>query len=491
MYLFDRFNACLSFGKLGRMSLYLKYRPKTIDELDLGDVRKILFEIVKSGKMAHAYLLTGPRGSGKTSTARIMARLANCLNKNSGTDAPCGECEACKSILEGRAVDVIELDGASNRRIDDVRELKEKIRLAPTVLKTKVYIIDEVHMLTTEAFNALLKTLEEPPSHSLFILATTEAHKVPETIVSRCVLIKFGKANNAEMERSLLRVVKGEEGEIEPQALALLAGAVDGSFRDGVKLLEQALASGGKVSLGQIQELTTGSRGWSSEPLAQALIQKELEQALELLRGATSAGVELLYLTGELMRVLGTKVREGELELISLIYKLDEAASRLATSPVPELLLEIVIIEWCGGAHSKSSGPTKTPTTKKLEQKTKSKEETKVKSEEVGKLWGQLVEGLLTESVAMGTLLAKVTPATIQGDELVLEVRYDFHREQLMQPKTRQRIEQMASQALGRPVRMLCKIGEGTRPLNSQPLVDNIGDESLDFDEAQAIFVEN
>jgi DNA polymerase-3 subunit gamma/tau len=190
------------------MNLYLKYRPKTIDELDLVGVRKILTDIVKANKVAHAYLLTGPRGSGKTSTARVLARMVNCEKNGEKLGEPCNKCSACQSILNSSAVDVIEIDAASNRGIDDIRELKEKIRLSPAILPKKVYIIDEVHMLTSEAFNALLKTLEEPPSHSLFILCTTEAHKVPETIVSRCAAIQFTKATSSEMLRSFKRVIE-------------------------------------------------------------------------------------------------------------------------------------------------------------------------------------------------------------------------------------------------------------------------------------------
>ncbi|HBO10516.1 TPA: DNA polymerase III subunit gamma/tau, partial [Candidatus Collierbacteria bacterium] len=250
------------------MSLYLKYRPRTIDELDLASVRKTLEQIVTANKVAHAYLLTGPRGAGKTSAARVLARIVNCEKNRNKLGEPCNECSACKSILNGSAVDFIEIDAASNRGIDDIRELKEKIRLAPSQLSYKVYIIDEVHMLTTEAFNALLKTLEEPPKHAIFALCTTETHKVPETIKSRCVPIQFGKASENEMKRSLSRVVAGEEKKISEEALSYLAKAVDGSFRDGVKALEIALTTTMEVDLGRMEEVVVGVAGFSAKPLA-------------------------------------------------------------------------------------------------------------------------------------------------------------------------------------------------------------------------------
>ena len=164
------------------MVFYRKYRPQKIDDLDSAAVRDTLHAVLQND-VSHAFLFTGPKGLGKTSTARIVAKVVNCERKKKGSIEPCNECDQCVSITNGTNVDVLEIDAASNRGIDEIRELKEKIRLAPVAAHRKVYIIDEVHMLTTEAFNALLKTLEEPPSHAMFILCTTEAHKVPETIV--------------------------------------------------------------------------------------------------------------------------------------------------------------------------------------------------------------------------------------------------------------------------------------------------------------------
>ncbi len=334
------------------MNLYLKYRPQTIDELDLAGVRKALLDIVKANKFAHAYLLTGPRGAGKTSTARVMGRIVNCEKNGDKLGEPCNKCSACKSILEGSALDVIEIDAASNRGIDDIRDLKEKIRLSPSSLCRKVYIIDEVHMLTSEAFNALLKTLEEPPSHSLFILCTTELHKVPATIISRCVGIQFTKATSEEMQRSFARVIKGEGAEAEAGALEYLSKAVDGSFRDGVKILDQAISHTRSVTLAQIEQLVSGSAGFQVGDLVGALIAKDVTKSLAQLSETIQHGTDLNYLLLSLMRGLRDKLLRGETEVgvVKLIFALDEVARKQATSLDGELLVQVAMVEWCDSA---------------------------------------------------------------------------------------------------------------------------------------------
>jgi len=355
------------------MNLYLKYRPQTIEELDLSGVRKTLLDIVKANKVAHAYLLTGPRGAGKTSTARVLARIVNCEKNKQKLGEPCNKCSACKSILEGSAVDVIEIDAASNRGIDDMRELKEKIRLAPAILPRKVYIIDEVHMLTTEAFNALLKTLEEPPSHSLFILCTTELHKVPETIVSRCAQIQFTKANSEEMKRSFKRVIEGEGKGVTEEAIEYLAQMVDGSFRDGVKILDQVLSNSDSVEIGDIELIVSGSAGYKIDGLINALVNKDVTEALSKLREAIMSGVDLTYLIVSLMRGLRDRLLSGQVgvEVTKLIFSFDEVARRLATSLDGELLIQVVIVEWCGRTESSASGKLKVESYKVEEKKSK------------------------------------------------------------------------------------------------------------------------
>ena len=227
------------------IAYYLKYRPQSLNDL-VGQeiVKKTLQAAFESHKLSHAYLLTGPRGTGKTSTARILAKMVNCLGKN----PPCNKCTTCLTITDGSNLDLIEIDAASNRGIEDIRALREKVRLSPTSSKKKVYIIDEVHMLTTEAFNALLKTLEEPPAHALFILATTDASKLPQTILSRVQRLDFKLATMSQLFEALEKISKVEKIDIEEGALNLIARKGEGSFRDAIKLLDQISSMEGKIT---------------------------------------------------------------------------------------------------------------------------------------------------------------------------------------------------------------------------------------------------
>jgi DNA polymerase-3 subunit gamma/tau len=223
------------------LALYRKYRSQTFDEV-MGQrhVTQTLKNALRTGKVAHAYLFCGPRGTGKTTTARLIAKALNC--DAAPTDNPCNKCEPCIRITEGRSMDVIEIDAASNRGIDDIKELREQVRYAPTQERYKCYIIDEVHQLSADAFNALLKTLEEPPPHVYFILATTEAHRVPKTIVSRCQRFDFRTATVQDLMQNLRRVASAEGIKISEEALWVIARAANGGWRDSLSLLEQVAA---------------------------------------------------------------------------------------------------------------------------------------------------------------------------------------------------------------------------------------------------------
>jgi DNA polymerase III, subunits gamma and tau len=226
--------------------LYRKYRPQSFADVAGQDhVTVTIQNEIKSGHVAHAYLFSGPRGCGKTTTARIIAKAVNCLNRKPDESEPCNRCANCLEISSGRAIDLIEIDAASHRGIDDIRELREGIKFAPTKLKYKVFIIDECHQLSKDASNALLKTLEEPPAHAIFILATTELHKILATILSRCQRFDFRKLTLPELAARLQKLADAERVKVEKAALELVALSSGGSVRDSESLLGQVLVSGG------------------------------------------------------------------------------------------------------------------------------------------------------------------------------------------------------------------------------------------------------
>jgi DNA polymerase III subunit gamma/tau len=234
------------------VAFYQKYRPKFfVDLIGEDHIRETLLEASKGDKMSHAFLLCGPRGTGKTTTARLLAKVLNCQQiikdrayKKEITGEPCNKCEVCLEINEGRAIDVVEIDAASHTKVDEIREVIDKARFMPAKLTKKVYIVDEVHMLSTSSFNALLKTLEEPPAHVVFILATTEVHKLPATIVSRVQRYDFRRIKKDDIIQNLKKIAKAEKIEIDDKVLDLIAVKAEGGHRDAVSLLEQISATG-------------------------------------------------------------------------------------------------------------------------------------------------------------------------------------------------------------------------------------------------------
>jgi len=283
---------------------YRKWRPRTLAEV-VGQepITRTLLNALASGKVAHAYLFCGPRGTGKTSTGRILAKAVNCLNNGQGE--PCNSCTLCQAVAEGRALDLVEIDAASNRGIDEIRDLREKIGFAPNISKYKVYIIDEVHMLTEPAFNALLKTLEEPPPHAIFILATTEAHKVPLTILSRCQRFDFRRLSLPAVVSKLQHICEHEGISIEPQALALAAKGAGGSLRDAENILEQlALCYGSDVTLEQVQAELGLSADRRVRELAEHILGKNIAAGLMTINSVSADGLDLRQFNRSLIEYL-------------------------------------------------------------------------------------------------------------------------------------------------------------------------------------------
>lgn len=283
---------------------YRKWRPKSLGAV-VGQeaITTTLKQAVSQGRVAHAYLFCGTRGTGKTSTARILAKAVNCLAPQNGE--PDNECRICVSVNEGRALDLIEIDAASNRGIDDIRDLSDKIRFSPNEARLKVYIIDEVHMLTEPAFNALLKTLEEPPAHAMFILATTEAHKVPLTIISRCQRFDFRRIPLDQMAAKLAEICDAERIEASPDALRLISRVANGGLRDAENLLEQAIVSyGSPVSEDNVRRLLGLGGDETALTLAAHIVGKSVSDGISAVNAAAEQGSDLRQLLRQTLEYL-------------------------------------------------------------------------------------------------------------------------------------------------------------------------------------------
>lgn len=495
--------------KQKKWAYYLKYRPKSLDDLVGQDVvKKNLMSAFQNNRLSHAYLFVGPRGTGKTSTARILAKMVNCERSSDKTSLktdkiiPCNECSNCLSITDGSNLDLIEIDAASNRGIDDIRSLREKIKLAPTAAKKKVYIIDEVHMLTPEAFNALLKTLEEPPHHTLFILATTEGSKIPQTILSRVQRLNFKLASQEELSQVLEKIVKIEKIDISKEALQILKAAAQGSFRDAIKILDQVSGISSKITASEITTILHGTDIERVLSLLENLTKHDVKSSILLISNLEKLGIDFKIFTGAVMEIMRALIlikndlglplvqpRYGSEQYSTLVTLADQFTTqdlsesldilqksyeKLKNTSIPSLPLELAVIEICGQASNETKdngklkiievadGNSKPPTTQQPQS-----------NDDIQKLkekWTYVCETIRPYNFSLEALLRSINITECSKTAVIVEVPYSFHQRILEAPKNRELLESILSDILGRIIKVSTVLGN--RPAKTEDVAN-------------------
>jgi len=333
------------------VALYRKYRPLDFESLVGQDhITSILKNQIINDKVSHAYIFSGSRGTGKTSTAKIFSRAVNCLNPHEGN--PCNECAACKSILNDDTTDVIEMDAASNNSVENIRVIRQEVMYATTNLKYKIYIIDEAHMLSTSAFNALLKTLEEPPENVIFILATTEEHKLLPTILSRCMRFEFKKISINDVVSRIKYILDDSKVEYEEEALNYVANICDGGMRDALSILERCIDDeSAKITLEKIQNVIGVSDITVLSDLAESIIKFDLHSSNELIDKVLNSGKDVRYITSELLEIFMDMILKEEnsnkIRLNYIIKELSKLDASLRQAVNVSILFKAKILELC------------------------------------------------------------------------------------------------------------------------------------------------
>jgi DNA polymerase-3 subunit gamma/tau len=497
-----------------RAALYRRYRPQTFSAV-VGQehVTRTLRNAIAQGQVAHAYLLAGVRGTGKTSIARLIAKAVNCPNAKDGE--PCDRCENCVAIREGRFLDLIEIDAASNRGIDEMRDLRDKVRFAPSQGQYKVYVIDEAHQLTTEAFNALLKTLEEPPPHALFVLATTEAQKIPPTIVSRTQRFDLRRIAHKDVVAQLGRILEHESLQAEPAALEAIARHAQGSLRDAESMLDMVIAfADGPITLAEVNELLGASDWEETAALFDALASADAGGGVALVGRLVDDGRDLrlfvrraidharaLVLTRatgrppetvseQVAAKLRSQAQALSLDQLAKIAKrLVETEQFLRTSEGTPLPLELAILDLVtpqekaapppDAARREPSGSAARPATSTARPEPARRDPPRaavvsiadrrsgadavaagapspvVALDDVRRAWGELVSRAKERSVGKAAQLATAEPIAIEGMMIVIGFGDDFARA-LWQDKGRLQLEQDLSEILNKSVRVKC-----------------------------------
>jgi len=468
---------------------HLKYRPSKITELDLPEVSDKIKSIILSDNDFQSLLFAGPKGSGKTSAARILAKAVNCLKLKDGE--ACGKCENCLEIEKGNSLDILEIDAASNRGIDDIRSLKENAYLSPIRLKKKIFIVDEVHMLTKEAFNALLKLIEEPPKDTIFILCTTDAQKIPETVLSRLLKVNFRKGKSEELKKSIEKIVKGEKIEIDDDAVEMLVANSDGSFRNLQRSFNEIfLQFGSKIVVDNIKVYLATIRGEYQADEFERDLFEDIKIVFDKLEIMAEKGVDFGELRLKWLEYFHKKllVDLDNVELKRWIEILVRAGEMEKLSTIEQLPLELAVIEMMG---KKETGNEKLETRKeeKAEEKKvvdNSWEEKKIEKEreiekkiveavrevetkpkisveitEVQEKWGEILGAVKPYNHSVEAFLRAARPKKMTSDGLVIEVFYKFHKEKLEEAKNRKIVEIGLDKVFGGFLNFNCVLSDG------------------------------
>lgn len=428
-------------------ALYRKYRPKKFsDAVGQEHVTKTLDNAIKSGRISHAYLFTGPRGVGKTSVARILAHEINKLPYSDETIH----------------LDIIEIDAASNRRIDEIRELRQRVHSAPSSAKYKVYIIDEVHMLTKEAFNALLKTLEEPPAHCIFVLATTEAHKLPETIISRTQRFEFRPIPAAEAAKHLGLIAKKEKIDIEPEALELLAEYGNGSFRDSISLLDQLAATGKKIDAELARSFLGLPGGRIISGLGDAVWQGESREVLRQLDNVTESGAAPSVTAALLSKYLRDRVlAEGTDERILALLK---SLLEVQASSRPRESLEIGLLAAClpekapAAMTAEPAATVEAPVKKQRQGASVPAMKKPAKSAAFSlEQWPQILDAVKAQAASLYTAL-KIAKPSVDGTHLTLAFEFPLHQKKINAAKSKRLVSDIIAELTGSELDISCVV---------------------------------
>lgn len=482
------------------MAFYHTHRPQQFSDIIGQDhVKTTLQNAIQNGQVAHAYLFAGPRGLGKTTTARLLAKAVNCekvasskynvLSKTEGkphntnyiihnTDfEPCNICPSCVAITNGSALDVLEIDAASNRGIDDVRQLREMVRFAPAHIRQKVIIIDEVHMLTKEAFNALLKTLEEPPAHILFILATTEPHKVPITILSRVQRFDLKPASAEMLAQHLKNIADKEKIKLDPEAAGLIAQLAEGSFRDAVSLLDQVSTGATTVQADTVRGILGLSEQKTIADFFGALQNNDRASALKILDDFFASGKDPRYFIAQAIRQTRKMLRQAFTnQAAAWLTDLVKANEQLKYSPVANLPLELFVAKQIqepsnsqvDGLQSKADEVIpklnmKSAQSQPVEVKTKnplteSPPTPKQKGNVTEEIWHKLVNSLQSTNPSLATLLQGSHLVDSDNGDCTIAVKYKFHRDKITQTKNLLLLEEALEKSFSKEIKINCII---------------------------------